>query len=129
MQDRANVETLLSDIRAARIAGDLETLAAMFAEDATFRIEGAGPPVSGKQAIREALRGLVDEFQFLEWRPIKTLVDGDEVSIRSRLKIRHSGSGKIVDTETSDFLTFKGDKCSSWVEYVDTALVGDLRQP
>jgi ketosteroid isomerase-like protein len=124
--DQGSVESFLTDVRTARIAGDVEALMGHFAEDATFRIAGAGAPAVGKDAIRDALAGLVEEFQYLEWNPTNVFVAGDELSIRSHVKMRHK-SGRVIETETSDFATLKDGKLSSYVQYVDTALLFELK--
>lgn len=124
--DQGSVENLLSELRAARMAGDVDTLASHFADDATFRIAGAGDTISGRDAIREALAGLVGEFQFLEWHPVNVFVSENDLSVRSHVKIRHR-SGRVIDTEISDFATLRDGKLASYVQFIDTALLLELR--
>ena len=126
MLERHAVESFLSHLRTLRVAGDADKAAEHFTDDAVFRISGFGEPTTGKAAIREALRGLMAEFAFLEFRPIHTLIDGDHVAMCSALKIRHEPSGRIVDTETFDFVTLKDGKIAAYHQYIDTRLAAEL---
>ncbi len=132
MIDRTTAERLMSDVRDLRVAGDTDGIMALFGDGATFRIVGSatgwpfGEAVAGKDAIRAALADITERFEFLEYRAIKTLIDGDAAAVRCVAKVRHRSSGKVAETETSDFFTFEDGKCSSFTQYADTALAMEI---
>lgn len=122
----AEAERFLNAMRAARIAGDLDAATDFFDEDAVFTIVGLGADVRGKAAIRDLLSGLIAQYEFLDWRPIQVFVDGDDIAVRHHLTLRHGPSGKVVETQTSEFLSMRDGRCRSFTQYVDTALVSAL---
>jgi ketosteroid isomerase-like protein len=132
MLDKPAVEAFLANVHALRVAGDVEGLVALFDDEATFRIVGSAAnwpfteAAVGKDAIRTALRGLVDTFSFLEYRVERALIDGDDVSVHCALKVRHNPSGRIANTEVSDLMTFKNGRCLSYTQFADTALAIEL---
>lgn len=126
MLDLPQAEQFVASVTEVRLTADVDALMALFHADAVFRIVGVGEVVTGKEAIRAALERLVEDFEFLEWQPIKSFVDNDDIVVRQRLKVRHVGSGKIAETETCEFLTVKDGKCTSYVQFADTALIRDL---
>ena len=127
MLDLQTAEAFISQVRTLRVAGETDKLVDLFDDQGLFWIVGIGEPAIGKQAIRQALEGLVDEFQFLEYRPILIFVHGNHASIRHGIKVRHRPTGTVVGTETSDFVEMKDGRCLSYTQYVDTALIARLR--
>ncbi|GEP00468.1 nuclear transport factor 2 family protein [Methylobacterium haplocladii] len=126
MLDRAAVEAFLDRMRRARIAGDCDALLELFDDDAVFTVVGLGPGARGKDAIRTALNGLIEQFEFVAWTPIEIVVNGDEIAVRHRLEARHTATGRTAETETSEFLSMKDGRCRSLTQYTDTALVAVL---
>ena len=126
MANPASIEQVLERVRIARVAGDLDALMAEFDEHPTFRIVGFGDPSVGREAVRETLRRLIDLFDFVAYRPISTLIVGTDVVMRYGLTVRHRPSGRTADTENSDHLVFAGERCSSYIQHVDTALITRL---
>lgn len=129
MLEAGDAERLLEAMRVARVAGDVEGTARFFADDAVFRVVGVGAEARGKDAIRAALANLIELFEFLEWQPVETIVRGNDVATRHRLKVRHRPSGKILETETSEFLSLQDGRCRSFTQYTDTAQVAALIAP
>ena len=132
MLDQHAIEAFLERVHSLRIAGETEAIVDLFDEDATFRIVGgaadwpfSGPAV-GKAAIRTVIERLVGTFAFLEYRVEKAFFHGPDVSVHCAVKIRHNPSGRTVDTEVSDFLTFRDGKCVAYTQFADTALALEL---
>ena len=128
MLDLSTAQDFLTRLSVARVADDVDTLAGFFTDDAVFRIVGFGEAATGKEAIRSALRGIIEEFEFLEWKQTKVFVNGNDLAAHHRLKVRHRKTGRTTDTETSEFLAMSNEHCSSFIQFADTALIQDLQR-
>lgn len=130
--DKAQIAAFIEKAYAARQKGDVEALVGMFRPDGVFRVAGAPEtfPVAadarGEAAIRERVRGFVQNFQFMQIEPLDLIVEGDKAARRWRAKIKHTPSGEVYEMEASDIWTFKDGKVASLIQFVDTAQVADL---
>ncbi len=129
MLDVRQAEKFLQDLSTVRVAADVEALLEQFHDDATFRIVGVGMPAIGKTVIPSALQALVGQFEFIEWQRLEVFVSGNALAVRHRLKVRDRTTGKVAETETSEFLTMRDGRCTSFVQFADTALVVALGIP
>ena len=78
---QAEVEAAIADFNrqylAAINSGDIDALAALTTED-HMMISSGGPPMTGKQALVDAMTGAFERFDFDEsWTPIETVSSGD----------------------------------------------------
>ena len=128
MLDLSTAQDFLTRLSVARVTDDVDTLVSFFTDDGVFRIVGFGEAATGKEAIRSALQGIVQEFEFLEWKQTNVFVNGNDLAARHRLKVRHRKTGTTTDTETSEFLVMSNGHCSSFVQFADTALIQDLQR-
>jgi ketosteroid isomerase-like protein len=126
MVARSAVDGFLQSLCAARVAGDAEALGKMLGDDVTFQIVGFEDKVTGKAAFMAALRQLIEDFHFVEWRPIHVIAEGDSVAMRCVLKVRHRSKERMEETETADFIELRDGKIVSYVQYADTRLATEL---
>lgn len=130
--DRAKIEAIIERTYAARKAGDLDALAAMFTPDGEYRLAGAADAfpramtARGAAEIKRAIGSLVREFQWIDVVPLDLLVDGDKAARRWQANVRHITSGQVFQTEGSDIWTFREGRVASLVQFVDTAAVAEI---
>lgn len=126
MLDPNAVEEMLERLRVARLAGDVDQIMAFFHDDATFKIVGFGEPVRGKAAVASALRRLIADFDFIEYRPGNVFIDGDHLGYRYGLTFRYVPSGTTAETEVFDHIAMKEGKIFVYTQHGDTALLKAL---
>ena len=126
MLDRNALDGFLQNMCAVRAAGDANTFGEMLADDSTFQIIGFGSKVTGKADVMATLRQLIQDFHFVEWRPIQIVAEGDSVAMRCVLKVRHRSKAHAEETETADFIKLRDGKIVSYVQYADTRLATDI---
>ncbi len=116
-----------------RIAGDLDGVMRFFAADAVFEFNGRGTalqafasPCHGTEALRAAMKALIDTFRIDDWTEISLLVDGEIASLHWKAHITNTVTGKADTFDVFDFVTFHDGKISNFRQSTDTALVMTL---
>jgi ketosteroid isomerase-like protein len=119
---RAEFERLLSRLYAARAAGELDPLCALFAPDALFKISGSsdGKPIAltarGSQEIRTWLTVLVKTFRISRHEIVSTVIDGERAAVHWRASIHSRITGASVATELVDLVEMRDGHIGSYVE-------------
>jgi ketosteroid isomerase-like protein len=132
MTDRAEIEQLIRNAYAARVRGDVEAILALFDDDPHFELVGAqaASPVAmsvrGTQDFRTLLTNLVRIFLFRSHEITTIVIEGANVAVRGRAEITSTITGETVSTELADFITVKGGRIGSFVQFCDTALAAKL---
>jgi ketosteroid isomerase-like protein len=127
MTDRKEIETLIKSLYASRVAGDIETLGALFAQDATFQVAGspeASPMATlakGHPAIMSLMQGMIDSFELSNFSILEMLIDGAKAAVRWQATVHHVASGQSFTTELADFIAVANGEIVSFVEFLDTA--------
>jgi uncharacterized protein (TIGR02246 family) len=80
-ETQAEVEAAIADFNrqylAAINSGDIDALAALTTDD-HMMISSGGPPMTGKQALVDAMTGAFERYDFDEsWAPLETVAAGD----------------------------------------------------
>src|ERR1700719_3246007 len=94
LSDRAYIERTIREAYAGRLANDLARSLAAFAEHASFHLVGgagdsmADAPVSGSAALREAVKNLIDSFEFLSQEVLSFIIDGEQAGVHTRVELR-----------------------------------------
>ena len=122
MLSKESAGALFSTLAKARIAGDVDAIMALYTDDVSFHVNGLGERIQGKPAVRDMLKGLIDNFQFLEWRPLNILCTGNDMVVRAVIKVRYKTSQTIHDSETSEHFTLRDGKIASYDQYVNSLL-------
>lgn len=82
MTERQAIEDLLEELYAARVRGDLDAVARLFAANATFQVAGtddASPMpilVKGNAGIRDLMQGMIANFEVSDFTVLEMLIDG-----------------------------------------------------
>ena len=122
MSDRSRVEALLRELYAARAAGELDRLCALFASDATLKISGSsdGKPIAiaarGAEEVRSWLGVLVKTFRLSRQEIVSMVIDGSRAAVQWRASIHSRITGASVPTELVDVFEVKGGLIVSYVE-------------
>jgi ketosteroid isomerase-like protein len=132
MGNREVVLDVMRQAYEARNRGDLEGLMAAFHSDAVFTLVGdkkaleVTGSVHGHDRVREALRGFIANFDFVERQILSEVFEGDRAAVHSRLVVRYGPTKETRTTDVLDLLTFKDAKIIELIEFADTAQIRDM---
>jgi ketosteroid isomerase-like protein len=132
MTGRQVIEDLLEEFYAARVRGDLDTVAKLFAANATFQVAGsddASPmptTVKGNAGIQNLMQSMIASFELSDFTIIEMLIDGGSAAVRWQATIHYTKTGKIFTTELADFITVANGQVTSFIEFLDTALAATV---
>lgn len=121
--DRETVQSLLDELYAARVEGELERLSGLFTEDAHFRISGSGDgkPITlaadGANSIRTWLTVLLKSFSISRHEIMATVIEGSRAAVHWQATIHSRITGAAVATELMDQIEVRDGKISSYVEF------------
>jgi ketosteroid isomerase-like protein len=123
MTERSQIEQLVKELHAARLAGDLERLCRVFAPDARLRIAGSsdGKPIaidaSRLSNIRPWLSILVKTFRLSHYELLSLTIEGASASAHWRVDIESKITGISIPTELVDLIEVRNGRISSQVEF------------
>jgi ketosteroid isomerase-like protein len=132
MTGRQAIENLLEEFYAARVRGDLDAVAKLFAANATFQIAGsdqASPmpmTVKGNAGIRSLMQTMITSFELGDFTIVEMLIDGGSAAVRWQATIHYTKTGQIFTTELADFITVANGQVVSFIEFLDTALAAKV---
>jgi ketosteroid isomerase-like protein len=131
MTARQAIEDLLEELYAARVRGDLDTVARLFAANATFQVAGsdrASPMptfVKGNAGIRSLMQGMIADFEVSDFTVLEMLIDGPS-AVRWQATFHYTKTGRMFTTELADFITVANGQVVSFIEFLDTALAARI---
>ncbi len=123
MSDRSQVEHLVKELHAARVAGDLDRLCSVFAADARLRIAGSsdGKPIaidaSRITRIKPWLSILVKTFRLSSYELLSLTVEGSNAAAHWRVNIESKITGVSVATELVDLIQVRNGHITSQIEF------------
>ena len=123
MTDRLAIDQLLRELYAARVRGDLDGVCRMFAEDATFRIAGAGhaSPIAitaaGIGEIRSWLALMIKSFQLKDEAIVSLIIDRARAAAHWRATVHSRITGAVVPTELVDLVEVRDGRIISYLEF------------
>jgi ketosteroid isomerase-like protein len=123
MTDRSQVEQLVKELHAARLAGDLERLCRVFSPDARLRIAGSsdGKPIaidaSRIARIRPWLSILVKTFRLSRYELLSLTIEGASAAAHWRVVIESKITGISIPTELVDLIEVRGGQIISQIEF------------
>ena len=123
MTERSQVEQLVKELHAARLAGDLERLCRVFAPDARLRIAGSsdGKPIaidaSRIARIRPWLSILVKTFRLRGYQLLSLTIEGSSAAAHWRVDIESKITGISIPTELVDLIEVRNGQITSQIEF------------
>ena len=128
MSRSEEIKAIIARLYAARRSGDVDAILRFFDANATFVMSGskqasaAAMEAKGVDQIRAALTNLLDAYDMHEQTILSFLVDDEKAAVHHRSKMKFKPTGEVFDTEMLDLWKLQGDKITSVIEFVDTAL-------
>lgn len=132
MSDRNAIEQVIRAAYEARTRGDVDDVVRHFADNAVFSVSGspAASPVplvaTGREAIREVLRRLVDGFDFREVILVTMLVDGPQAAFHWHVRVAARATGEEAVTDILDLVRMEEGRIVSFRQFADTALINRM---
>lgn len=123
MTNRLEVERLLRELYAARVAGDLERICRTFTDDAKLEIAGASysTPIavraSGLAEIRTWLALLVKTSQLGNQEILSMIIEDASAAVHWRSRIRSRVTGAAVLTDLVDVFQVREGRIASYIEF------------
>jgi ketosteroid isomerase-like protein len=98
---------------------DPDQFIAHLTEDVVFRF-GNADPVTGRQAVREAVTGFFSTIGGLTHHLLNVWEFGDTTIVQIDVEYARK-DGKVVTVPNADILTYDGDLVRDWQIYIDVA--------
>lgn len=122
---RVDSSTLLEGAYASWWARDLEAVLACFADDVVFVnhlptdvVPFAGASY-GKAELRQQLQIILDQFDFLEYRPVQIVAKRRLCHSQVHFRYRHKATGLTYEGRLRHIWRVEGDKIVRFEEYHD----------
>jgi ketosteroid isomerase-like protein len=122
MSDRSVVETLLQDLYAARLRGDLSGVLACFSPGVTFQIKGSSQArqiaiiAVGTPELRPWLALMVKTFRLLDLKMVSTIIDPPNAAVHWRARIVSKVTGTEVLTDFVDLVRVEDGRIAAYSE-------------
>ena len=123
MTNRIEIDRLLRQLYAARLAGDLDGVCQTFASDAKFEIAGTSQtsPIAitamGIDPIRMWLTLLIKTFQLSDQAILTMIIEDATAAVHWRAKIRSRITGATVLTDLVDLVQVRGGRIATYTEF------------
>jgi ketosteroid isomerase-like protein len=125
MDTRAAIEALLDKIYAARRQNNADAAAACFAENGRFMSNGAPAATTNRAEQVDALRGLFDAFELIEFEQHCRVIDPPRAAVYWRGQFR-AKNGRVGDADILDIIEVRDGKIASLTTFYDTAYAAQL---
>jgi ketosteroid isomerase-like protein len=133
--DRDQVLEVMRQAYGARVSGNVDAILGVFTSDAKFKLNASAPQqtvalaTEGTGGVRNALKQLVDAFEFQSCDIVDSVVEGSKAAIRIRFKVRSRQTDNVAVTESLDLVEFRDGKIASYTQFFDTAIANRLMAP
>ncbi len=122
MEDQ-DLRSVVRDLHAARVRGDLEALCRLFSDSGAFRISGSsdGKPIAiaaeGIAQFRPWLGMLVKAFGLSDYQLLRLLVEDAHASVHWSARIYSKITGIGVSTELVDLVHVEEGRIVEYTEF------------
>ncbi len=126
MSTQTNIEKMIA-VYSAYGEGNAEPLCELFAPDGELRHvvpQEAYPfakPHRGPDGARAVIALIVEDYEWLTFRNLETIAEGDTVFSITGGRIRHRASGNEAVLHLADFVRFHDGKIREYVQFFDSA--------
>jgi uncharacterized protein len=128
MQPRELVEKFYADYE----RGDVDAILASCDENFTFNFVADGRYskysgiVVGKDGFLKRADSLQKDFEYLGFKRIDLIAEGDRVAVRHEMRMKGRVTGVEISVQVADFWTVRDGKALELMEFYDTALVATM---
>lgn len=126
MTERGEIVRILEAAYAARKSGDTARILDCFCQDGQFKAVGFEAPAVGRAEQAPAIRRLVDDFELLDYKIHKIVVEGDTAAVHWHGKFRSTATGKTGETDLLDMVDIRDGRIAAFHNFFDTALAQKL---
>jgi ketosteroid isomerase-like protein len=125
MHMRVSIPILLEAAYASWAAQDLDATMACFAEDVVFATHLPADVVPfagvsrGKVELRRQLQIIIDQFEFLTYRPVRISTEGRLFRSQVKMHYRHRATGLTYKGRLRHVWEIEGDKITHFEEFHD----------
>ncbi len=131
--DRERIEHVVTQHNALRLAGNFDGMSEYYSDHAVLDLLGdrrhfhfAGR-YEGRDEVVGALRAMSTEIQFLSADIENLLIDGDNAMMRTKVHVRHRGTGASHSHEIWDLFGFQQGLIISQAKFIDINAVRRMR--
>ena len=131
--DRERIEHVVTVHNALRLAGNFVGMSQYYAEHAVLELLGderhfhfAGL-YEGRDEVVGAFRSMSIEIQFISAEIQTLLIDGDNAMMRTKVHVRHHGTGATHSHEIWDLFGFQQGLIVSQAKFIDINALNRLR--
>jgi ketosteroid isomerase-like protein len=123
MTSRGEIETLLRNLYAARIRGDLGGVVDTFAPGAKFEIAGASETNSisaiavGIDEFRPWLAAMIKSFALADHTTLAILIERENAAVHWRARVHSNIAGKTLMIEFIDLVRIENRRIDSYTEF------------
>ncbi len=123
MAERIVAQLIIEKLHAARVAGDLAGMCALFADTGPFQILGASAdkPIAIQamdlKSFKPWLAMMVKVFKINNYAVLATVVEWPRATVHWRADIYSKVTGATVRTELVDILEVSEDRILSYTEF------------
>ena len=123
MTDRAEIETLLQTLYAARFKGDLAGVLACFSSSVAFRVAGSSQArqisiiAVGIGELRPWLTLMIKTFRLLDQDIASVIIDQQHAAVHWRARVLSKITGAEVLTEFVDLVRIEDHRIASYSEF------------
>jgi ketosteroid isomerase-like protein len=123
MTNREQIDGLLRGLYAARLRGDLDAMCNAFADDAVFRIAGAGQVSAvssravGVGEFRPLLAVMIKTFALRDQVILDILIDGMKAAVHWRAGVHSRITGTMALTEFVALVDIRDARIASYLEF------------
>ncbi len=131
MMDRKTLEDIVNRFYDVRAGNDKDGVLSFAGPDFSFGIVCSGklaenvPRVCEPAALDAVVTTLVSEWDMSRMKTTRLFVDGDTVLAHRAGQLRHTPTGREMETEYIDRFTFKDGQIVDLTEFVDTLLIAE----
>lgn len=125
MTARAEIESILRGLYAARLRGDLDAVCRAFCEDVKFKIAGIGhhtSPVAvravGVAEVRQWLGLLIKTSQINDQVILSVIVENERAAAQWQANVYSRITGLWVPTDFVDLVEIRSRRIASYTEFV-----------
>lgn len=133
MSAQDNIEKMIEVYRAYG-EGNAEPLCQLFAPDGQLRhvvpqdVYAFAKPQRGPDGARAAIALIGEDYEWLTFRGLETIAEGDTVFSITGGRIRHKASGNEAVLHLADFVRFREGRVREYVQFFDSAGAYDWQQ-
>ena len=131
--DRERIEHAVNRHGELRAANNYDAMAEYYSEHAVLELLGNRRTFHfagihrGRNAVIDILKRMGMEVEFISAEITELLIDGDRAMMRSKVRVRHRGTGLVLSQEIWDLFRFENGLIAGQTKFFDLKSFDRLR--